>query len=129
VYDGKGRNETTDTAKLRHRSELSLLHSSVVMVEAALIKLLRIAADWAQPGTADEVSVTMHRDFVSAQIDPAILTALIKAWQAGAISHDTLLMNLKKGELMDVNRALDDEKDRIEEDGGALADMISFPGV
>ncbi|MET4130031.1 DUF4055 domain-containing protein [Roseovarius sp. MBR-6] len=117
VYDGKGRNETTDTAKLRHRSELSLLHSSVVMVEAAMRKLLRIAAEWTQPGTADQVKVYLHRDFVTGQMDPTVLTALIKAWQAGAISHDTLLMNLKKGELMDVNRALDDEKEMIESDG------------
>lgn len=120
VYDGKGRNETTDTAKLRTRSELSLLASSVNMVEAAIVKLLRIAAEWTQPGTADSVKVKMHRDFVSAQMDPAILTALIKAWQAGAISHDTLLMNLKKGELMDVNRALDDEKEMIEVDETVL---------
>ncbi|PIE13499.1 MAG: hypothetical protein CSA68_11625 [Rhodobacterales bacterium] len=120
VYDGKGRNETTDTAKLRTRSELSLLASSVNMVEAGITKLLRIAAEWTTPGSADQVKFKLHRDFVTAQMDPAVLTALIKAWQAGAISHDTLLMNLKKGELMDVNRALDDERDLIEEDDTVL---------
>jgi len=120
VYDGKGRNETTDTAKLRTRSELSLLHSSVNMVEAAIVKLLRLAAEWTQVGSKDQVSLKLHRDFITAQMDPAVLNALIKAWQAGAISHDTLLMNLKKGELMDVNRALDDERDLIEEDENVL---------
>lgn len=123
VYDGKGRNETTDTAKLRHRSELSLLHSSVVMVEQGILKLLKIAAEWTQPGTVDDVKVFLHRDFVTAQMDPAVLTALLKSWQAGAISHDTFLMNLKKGELMDVNRTLDDEKEMIDEDDSIL------PGV
>ena len=120
VYDGKGRNETTDTAKLRHRSELSLLHSSVNMVEAGILKLLRLAAEWTQPNSADDVKLKLHRDFITAQMDPAVLTALIKAWQSGAISHDTLLMNLKKGELMDVNRALDDERDLIEEDENVI---------
>lgn len=120
VYDGKGRNETTDTAKLRTRSELSLLASTVNMVEAALIKLLRLAAEWTQLNSSDEVVVKLHRDFVTAQMDPAILTALVKAWQSGAISHDTLLMNLKKGELMDVNRALDDELELIETDSDLL---------
>ncbi|EAP83962.1 DUF4055 domain-containing protein [Sulfitobacter sp. EE-36] len=123
VYDGKGRNETTDTAKLRHRSELSLLHSSVVMVEEGIRKLLKLAAEWTQPGTSDQVKVFLHRDFVTAQMDPAVLTALLKSWQAGAISHDTFLMNVKKGELMDVNRTLDDEKDMIDEDETIL------PGV
>jgi len=125
VYDGKGRNETTDTARLRHRSELSLLHSSVNMVEAGLTKLLRLAAEWTRPGTADDVVFKLHRDFVTAQMDPAILTALLKAYTAGAISHDTFLMNLKKGELMDVNRALDDERDLIDEDDNVLP----MPGV
>lgn len=127
VYDGKGRNETTDTARLRHRSELSLLHSSVNMVEAAIAKLLRLAAEWTAPGTAQDVTYRLHRDFLTAQMDPAIMTALVKAWQSGAISHDTLLMNLKKGELMDVNRALDDEKDLIKEDEAALG-LSVIPG-
>lgn len=120
VYDGKGRNETADTAKLRHRSELSLLHSSVNMVEAGLVKLLRLAAEWTAANTADDVTLRLHRDFVTAQMDPAVLTALIKAWQSGAISHDTLLMNLKKGEMVDANRALEDERDMIEQDGGDI---------
>lgn len=123
VYDGKGRNETTDTAKLRHRSELSLLHSSVNMVEAAILKLLRLAAEWTTPGSSDQVKVKLHRDFITSQMDAPTLTALIKAWQAGAISHDTLLMNMKKGELMDVNRAIDDEKEMIETD----ASVLPFP--
>lgn len=126
VYDGKGRNETTDTAKLRHRSELSLLHSSVNMIEAGLLKLLRLAAEWTATNSSDEVKLLLHRDFVTAQMDPAVLTALIKAWQAGAISHDTLLTNLKKGEMVDVNRAVGDEKDMIEEDGGDLGEIIPF---
>jgi len=120
VYDGKGRNETTDTAKLRHRSELSLLTSTVNMVEAGITKLLKLAAEWTQPGSSEQVVFKIHRDFITAQMDPATLTALVKAWQAGAISHDTLLMNFKKGEIMDVNRALADEKDMIEEDESVL---------
>jgi uncharacterized protein (DUF1800 family) len=95
------------------------------MVEAGLTKLLRLAAEWTRPGTADDVVFKLHRDFVTAQMDPAILTALLKAYTAGAISHDTFLMNLKKGELMDVNRALDDERDLIEEDDNVLP----MPGV
>ncbi len=128
VYDGKGRNETTDTAKLRHRSELSLLHSSVNMIESGILKLLRLAAEWTAPNTSDDVTLKLHRDFVTAQMDSAVLTALIKAWQSGAISHDTLLMNLKKGELVDANRTLADERDLIEEDGGDLG-KLPFTGT
>ena len=125
VHSGKGRNETTDTAALRVKDELSLLHSSVAMVEQGILKLLRLAAEWSQPGTQDQVNVHLHRDFVSSQMDPATLTALIKAYTAGAISHDTFLMNLKKGELMDVNRAFDDERELIETDDS----ILQFPNT
>jgi hypothetical protein len=120
VHDGKGRNETTDTAKLRTRSEMSLLFSSVNMIEAALLKLLRIAADWTSPNSANQVVLKLHRDFVTAQIDATLLTALIKAHQAGSISHDTLLTNLKRGEIVDPNRSLEEELALIEEEGGGL---------
>jgi hypothetical protein len=127
VHDGKGRNETTDTAKLRTRSEMSLLFSSVNMVEAALLKLLRIAADWTQPGTGDQVVLKLHRDFVTAQMDATTLTALIKAWQSGALSHDSLLLNLKRGEMVDPNRSLEEELALIEEEGGlSTANVVPF---
>lgn len=118
VFTGKGRNETHDTAKLRTRSELSILYSSVNMVEAGILKLLRIAAEWTQPGSSKDVVFKMHRDFVSSQIDATLLTALIKAWQSGAISHDTLLLSLKRGEVVDPNRSLEEELALIEDEGG-----------
>lgn len=129
VNSGKGRNETTDTAKLRTRDELSLLASTVAMVEAALTKLLRIAAEWTQPGTADQVVLKLHRDFVSAQMDAATLTALVKAWQSGAMSHDSLLMNLKRGELIDPNRSLEEEQTLIEEESPGLTNIVPILGA
>lgn len=129
VNAGKGRNETTTTAQLRTRDELSLLASSVNMVEAALLKLLRIAAEWTQPGTADQVVLKLHRDFVSAQIDATLLTALIKAHQMGSISHDTLLTNLKRGEIVDPNRSLEEELALIEEEGVGLLPVPAPTGL
>ena len=128
VNSGKGRNETTDTAKLRTRDELSLLASTVAMVEAALTKLLRIAAEWTQPGTADQVVLRLHRDFVSAQMDATLLTALVKAWQSGALSHDSLLMNLKRGELIDPNRSLEEEQDLIETESPGIQNIVPILG-
>jgi hypothetical protein len=45
----------------------------------------------------------------------------VKAWQAGAISHETLYANLQRGEIAPLDRAFEDEKDLIEEEGGDLA--------
>ena len=127
VFTGKGRNETHDTAKLRTRSELSILFSSVNMVEAGILKLLRIAAEWTSPGSSKDVVFKMHRDFVSSQIDATLLTALIKAWQSGAISHDTLLLSLKRGEVVDPNRSLEEELALIEDEGGGMVLPTGLP--
>lgn len=128
VYLGKGRNETLGTAQLRTRDELSLLASTVNMVEAGLLKLLRLAAEWTQPGSSDQVVLKMHRDFVSSQMDATLLTALIKAWQSGALSHDSLLMNLKRGELIDPNRSLEEEQTLIEEESPGLTNIVPILG-
>ncbi len=128
VYLGKGRNETSDTASLRVKDELSLLASTVSMVEAGLLKLLRLAAEWTQPGTADQVVLRMHRDFVSSQMDAGTLTALVKAWQSGALSHDSLLWNLKKGELVDPNRSLEEEQALIETETPGMGNIVPILG-
>lgn len=128
VYLGKGRNETSDTASLRVKDELSLLASTVNMVEAGLLKLLRLAAEWSQPGSSDQVVLKMHRDFVSSQMDAATLTALVKAWQSGAMSHDSLLWNMKKGELVDPNRSLEEEQTLIEEESPGIQNVVPILG-
>ena len=53
-------------------------------------------------------------------MDATTLTALIKAWQSGAISHESLLMNLKKGEMIDPNRSLEEELNLIDAEGGNI---------
>lgn len=120
VHDGKGRNETTSTAQLRVRGEYSLLISSVNMIEAGVLKLLRLAAEWTQPGSSSQVVFKMHRDLISSQMDATTLTALLKAWQSGAISHDSFLMNLKKGDMIDPNRSLEEELQLIDDEGGNI---------
>ena len=121
------RNETIDTATQRTRSELALLHSVVVMVEAAINRQLRLAAEWltADP---DEARVTMSRDFIETAMDPKMLEVQMKAWQSGAISRATLYENLQAGEIARADRSLEDERDLIEEEGGDLSDAIlRFP--
>lgn len=117
------RNETTATATQRSRSELSLLQSVVVMVEAALTRLLRLASEWMgeQP---DDVSVTFSRDFIEVTMDPAGMVAQMKLWQSGAISRQTLYENLQQGEIARADRSFDEETDLIDEEGGDLSQIV-----
>jgi hypothetical protein len=94
------------------------LYSSLEMVEAGLTKLLQWAADWVQPNST--VTVEFSRDLVSATADPAMVGALLKAWQSGAISHETFIDNMRRGEVVASDRSYEQEKDAIESEGGDI---------
>jgi len=114
------RNETIDTATQRTRSELALLHGTVVSVETAINQLLRVAAEWVG-ASADDVSVSLSRDFIETALEPKAIEAQFKLWTGGVISRTTLYENLQKGEIARADRSLEDEKDLIDEEGGDLS--------
>lgn len=117
------RNETSDTASQRTRSELSLLHGTVVNVEAAINRLLRIAAEWVG-ASPDEARVTLSRDFIETAIDPKAAETQMRLWQAGAISRQTLYENLQAGEIARADRTWEEEMGLIEEEGGDLSMIV-----
>jgi hypothetical protein len=51
------------------------------------------------------VCVKLNTDFETAHLDGHELSALVSAWQAGAISRDTLLHNLRQGEILPPGRS------------------------
>lgn len=114
------RNEDISTATQRTRSELALLHGSVVAVEAALNWLLRIAAEWVG-ASPEDARVTLSRDFIETSIDPKAAETQMKLWQAGAISRQTLYENLQQGEIARADRTWEEEAQLIEEEGGDLS--------
>ena len=119
IHDGRNRNESSDTARMRGRSEMSLLTNVVNMVEAGIYKILRMAAEWAG-ASPDDVKVILNRDWVETKLNAQSLTALVGAWQAGAISHQTLYENLQSGEIAPIARPFDEEKQLIDDEGGDM---------
>jgi hypothetical protein len=120
IHEGRNRNEASDTARMRGRSELALLTNVVNMSQAGLERILRLAAEWTG-GNPNEVKVVFNRDWVETRMDANELTALIKAWQAGGISHQTLWENLQRGEIAPIDREFDEEKDLLESEGVDLS--------
>lgn len=130
IHEGQNRNESSDTAKMRGRAEMSLLAGAVRMTEAAMRRLLRLAATWTA-SSPDEVVFEMSRDFVSVEMASDAIRELVKAWQSGAISHQTLIENLQRGEIVPADRSPDHEMMLIEEEGGNLGtpSVVTFPGA
>ena len=123
ILSGQRRQETAETASMRYQNDTSMLLSSITMLEAGLRTLLSWAADWVQAG---EVIVEFNRDLISSQIDHNLVKALLAAVNAGAISRQSFIDALRKGEVID--RTTEDELDLIEEEGGDMGNILSmFP--
>jgi hypothetical protein len=80
-------------------------------VSMGLTRALQIFSDWA--GATGDVSVELNRDFMPAGITAQDMTALIGAWQQGAISAQTLHANLKAGEVIADDVSFEEEQERI----------------
>ena len=73
-----------------------------------------------------EVIVEFNKDLISQTITPQLVTSLLAAVNAGAISRQSFIDALRKGEVID--NTTEDELDLIDDEGGGLDDtLIRFP--
>jgi hypothetical protein len=91
--------EAAETQMLRRAAENATLAGFTRTLSRKLEKVLRQFALWADPTNAD-LSYSLNTDFLPQQMTPEEMTALIGMWQAGAITHETLLYALRDGEVV-----------------------------
>ena len=102
--------ESADTIARRQYGEESTLACIAVTLSMGATKVLQWVADWA--GIDGDIRVNLNTDFLPAGMTSQDITALVGAWQSGAISGETLFDNLKAGEIIgDVN--YEEEQERI----------------
>ena len=75
-------------------------------------------------GGTDDTVYQLNTDYNPTGMNAQDLTALLAAWQGGAISYDTLYENLQRGELASVERTAEDEKSLIELSGTGMDDVV-----
>ncbi|MBF0350910.1 MAG: DUF4055 domain-containing protein [SAR324 cluster bacterium] len=100
--------ETAETARLRISSQTSVLANIVKTAEVGLANVLKDVVAW-ELGDATEVSVMIPKDFLNDRLTAQEISALVQAWQNGAISFDTLTYNLNQGEIYPEDFDLDSE--------------------
>ncbi len=116
--------ESAETARIRASEDTATLSTIVGSVNAGMTVALGYMCDWL--GTSKEnIVVTLNSDYISQQIPPAEITALLSAYQAQAISLDTFLHKLKTGEILPKGRTVDEEKVIIEAE--APEEFEEFP--
>lgn len=104
--------ETAQTAAIHRAGENSVLASMAQSVSIGITHCLEWMAAWA--GIAGDVRLEVNRDYLPNSMTYQDVAELVKSWQAGAISHETLFDNLVKGDLIAPGVSFMDEKERID---------------
>jgi hypothetical protein len=110
--------ETAESKRLDQQAQSSVLSSIAQAVSASIQRALKIAAQW-QGANPEDVSIELNRDYYPSTMNAQMLTALLNAFQSGAISYDTFWKNLQEGELAPTTRDAQDELDMIEASSGS----------
>lgn len=106
--------ETATSAIIGAKGETSLLSRIVNVLSNQMTTALKWAAMWQGKDDMENYSASFNSDFLPVQLTAQDLTALVGAWQAGAIGPQTLFENLKRGEIIDGDKQWEDEMQQIE---------------
>jgi Domain of unknown function (DUF4055) len=106
--------ETFETTALRTSGERSVLQSIASVVSLGITRLLRWHAQWMGITEQDAINAELNQDFISTQLSGSELTELVKAWQASAISYETLYWNLQRGEVTRPDIEAEEERTLID---------------
>lgn len=104
--------EAADTAAIHRSGENSILSGISRNISSGLSWALSVMEQWA--GGGGDVSIEMNKEFLGKVITGQELTALVGSWQSGAISQETLFLNLKRGEIYPDNVEFEEEQAKID---------------
>ena len=90
--------EAAETAAIHRAGENSVLATAANSVSRALSKALEYAAAFA--GISGEISYRLSTDYLPTPMDAQTLTAVVSAWQNGAMSGSELFEALISGEVI-----------------------------
>ena len=94
--------------------ELCGLASIVTSLNDSLSRLLQLAVWWIEGGDLDglasQVSFAMNADLGARAMSGEEITAVVAAWRSGAISRESMLERLKRGEVLPDGRSVAQER-------------------
>jgi hypothetical protein len=115
--------ETADAIELRQAGENSILMTLALSVSDSISQVLRWIYWWNSteplPQDVSEALVILkiNTDFTAKGLSSVELTAIVGAWQSGAISRETMFDLFRKGEVLPTGRTDKEETDLIGEIG------------
>jgi hypothetical protein len=103
--------EAQGTVEMRVSHETSMLADVAQVLGQAMTQVLQWLRDWS--GASGDASVQVNTDYVVTTLSAQEVTALVAAWQQGAISKQTLFWNLQQGEVVEDGVDFETEEARI----------------
>jgi hypothetical protein len=110
LEDTKRVGETADAIELRQAGENSILMTLALSLSDSISQVLRWVYWWnsteqyPEDVSEDLVLLQINTDFTAKGLTSMELTAIVSAWQAGAISQATMFDLFRKGEVLPTGR-------------------------
>jgi hypothetical protein len=107
--------ETAEAIELRQTGEHSILGNIALSISDSLSQVLRWAYWWnsteecPEDVSNEQVALELNTDFTSKGLTSQDLQSVVAAWQAGAISRDTMLDIFRRGEVLPESRTSEEE--------------------
>jgi len=111
VADETKQAETLGATQIKRAGENSVMAAIVGGVSGAIEWALELFCQWS--GVTGEVAYKINNRMTPTPMGPQELTALVGAWQAGAISEVELFGNLQEGEIIDGGKTIDEHQEEV----------------
>lgn len=121
--------ESAQAIELRQSGENSILGNVAVNVSSSLTHVLRWAYWWNSTEespddvTHEQVLVELNTDFSTKGMSALEIQAIVAAWQASAISRDTMTDLFRRGEVLPEGRSTEEEAKLIASEKRPMAAM------
>lgn len=112
--NSKRGSESSDVVRLRYTSETASLATVVRSSEALLTTAYREIAVMTD-SDPNEVAITLNKEFLDPKMKPSEIVDMIDSYLKGGISVDTLIFNLRRGDVIPASTDDESEKRAIEE--------------
>ena len=107
--------ETAEAIELRQSGEHSILSNIALSVSESMSQVLRWAHWWnstedtPENVTAEQVAFELNTDFSTKGLSAQEIQSIVAAWQAGAISRETMTDLFRRGEVLPEGRSVEEE--------------------
>jgi hypothetical protein len=114
--------EAAEAIELRQSGENSVLGSLATSVSMSLTHVLRwvywwnSTEVWPDDVTRDQVTIDLNTDFSTKGLSAQEVTAIVAAWQSGALSQDSMLELFRRGEVLPEGRTNEEESALVKAD-------------